>query len=73
MSTLIVDNTKNDKDVIGLFSVGGIRGIRFIQNDLQGIATIDGCFSYMTQEQLCNFILLCGLYYNATANEVWLI
>jgi len=36
------------------------------------ISNQDGCFSYMTQEQLCNFILLCGLYYNATANEVWL-
>jgi len=32
----------------------------------------DGCFSYMTQEQLCNWILISGLYYEKTKDFKWL-
>ncbi|GAB4189532.1 MAG: hypothetical protein Kow00105_03950 [Phycisphaeraceae bacterium] len=31
-----------------------------------------GCFSYMTQEQLCNWVLLAGCYVAATGDEKWL-
>lgn len=33
---------------------------------------LTGCFSYMTQEQLCNWILLAGCYVAATGDEAWL-
>ena len=32
----------------------------------------DGCFSYMTQEQLCNWILIAGLYVERTKDIDWL-
>lgn len=35
-------------------------------------AKIDGCFSYMTQEQLCNFILCAGVYTSHTNDMDWL-
>lgn len=31
----------------------------------------DGCFSYMTQEQLCNFVLCSALYVKKTGNKQW--
>lgn len=33
---------------------------------------ISGCFSQMTQEQLCNWVLCAGAYVEATADEAWL-
>jgi len=33
----------------------------------------DGCFSYMTQEQLCNWILTAGLYVEKTQDLEWLM
>lgn len=32
----------------------------------------DGCFSYMTQEQLCNWILCAAIYVNSTGDKDWL-
>ncbi|MEI6132850.1 MAG: glycoside hydrolase family 52 protein [Bacillota bacterium] len=36
------------------------------------ISNQDGCFSYMTQEQLCNWILIAGLYVEKTKDIDWL-
>ena len=33
---------------------------------------LTGCFSYMTQEQLCNWVLLAGNYFAATGDRAWL-
>lgn len=33
---------------------------------------LTGCFSYMTQEQLCNWVLLAGCYVAATGDDGWL-
>lgn len=33
---------------------------------------LTGCFSYMTQEQLCNWVLLAGCYVAATGDKAWL-
>ena len=35
-------------------------------------AELTGCFSYMTQEQLCNWVLMAGCYVAATGDEDWL-
>lgn len=36
------------------------------------LANLTGCFSYMTQEQLCNWILTAGCYVAKTRNLKWL-
>jgi hypothetical protein len=36
------------------------------------LAHLSGCFSYMTQEQLCNWILLACCYVAASGDEKWL-
>ena len=36
------------------------------------LANLTGCFSYMTQEQLCNWILTAGCYVAKTRNVAWL-
>jgi hypothetical protein len=36
------------------------------------LAHLNGCFSYMTQEQLCNWILTAACYVAKTADTVWL-
>lgn len=36
------------------------------------IPGLDDCFSYMTQEQLCNWILMAGMYYHHTKDINWL-
>ena len=36
------------------------------------ISGIDGCWSYMTQEQLCNWILMAGMYHYHTKDTKWL-
>ena len=36
------------------------------------LANLTGCFSYMTQEQLCNWILTAGCYMAKTRDLVWL-
>lgn len=35
------------------------------------LANLTGCFSYMTQEQLCNWILVAGCYVAKTADVEW--
>jgi hypothetical protein len=37
------------------------------------LANLNGCFSYMTQEQLCNWILLACCYVAATGDTKWVI
>jgi hypothetical protein len=37
------------------------------------LAHLSGCFSYMTQEQLCNWILLASCYVAASGDRKWLI
>jgi len=36
------------------------------------LANLTGCFSYMTQEQLCNWILTAGCYVAKTRDMEWL-
>ena len=36
------------------------------------LANLTGCFSYMTQEQLCNWILVAGCYVAKTRDVEWL-
>jgi hypothetical protein len=36
------------------------------------LANLTGCFSYMTQEQLCNWILVAGCYVAKTRDKEWL-
>jgi hypothetical protein len=37
------------------------------------LANLHGCFSYMTQEQLCNWILLAACYVASTGDTQWLL
>ena len=42
-------------------------------NSSYELSNLKGCFSYMTQEQLCNWVLMAASYVAATRDVGWLL
>ena len=79
------EDTLHSTDDAGNFLEGGLPGgISFSHdhgthntftprgNSSYEVTNQDGCFSYMTQEQLCNWVILAGLYVQKTGDHTWL-